>query len=43
MATYKAYVDEAISEKSVTYIDIRKDPAAATENNENSPNPSRLP
>lgn len=32
-----------MSEKSVTYIDIKNDPAAATENNENNPNPYRLP
>lgn len=43
MATYNAYVDEAINEKFVTYMDIKKDPATATENNERRPNPYRLP
>ncbi len=43
MATYSAYVDEAIKEKFVTSIEMRNDPAAATENNENNPNPYKLP
>jgi hypothetical protein len=43
IATYRAYVEEAINEKLVIYIEIKKDPAAATENKENNPKPSRLP
>ncbi len=43
IATYSAYVEDAIREKLVTYIDIKNDPAIATENNENKPNPYKLP
>ncbi len=42
-ATYIAYVDEAINEKFVTSIDIKKDPAAATAKREKRPNPYKLP
>ncbi len=38
-----AYVDEAINEKFVTSIDIKKDPAAATAKSEKRPNPYKLP
>ena len=43
IATNKAYVDEAIKEKFAISIEIRKDPAAATENSEKSPKPSKFP
>ncbi len=36
-------MEEAIKEKLVTSIEIKNDPAAATENKEKSPKPSRLP
>ena len=43
IATYKAYVEVAINEKFVIYIDIKNDPAVATANKENNPNPYKLP
>jgi hypothetical protein len=39
---YRAYVDDAINEKLLTYKEINNDPEATIVNNENRPKLSKL-
>lgn len=42
-ATYIAYVDDAIKENDVSYIEIKKEPEIAIKNRENKPAPYKPP